>query len=181
VAAQALEVAANDVRLHGRMQVAGYNRHVIEALAEVLPKDSFAVGVRLKRNAFRELQALEEIKGTEPLGPVCQLADFPLPTVERVLSRNGTNEGPLLVCYSDMPFIESQTLRALINKHCIENAVMTLLTGSSKPPRMSYAASPGHSNQSQSLPLPSVVRPSRGGCPLEGCSARVIRDLCLCI
>jgi bifunctional UDP-N-acetylglucosamine pyrophosphorylase/glucosamine-1-phosphate N-acetyltransferase len=40
--------------------------------------------------------------------------------------------GPLLVSYSDMPFIESQTLRALMDKHCAENAVMTLLTTAQK-------------------------------------------------
>ncbi len=220
IVAQALEITASDIRIHDQIQLAGYGREIIEPLKESLPADSLAVGVRLKRNAFRTLQALESIGGNEVLDPPCRLAEISLPRFESgfsgraafdgfaaliITGGRGTRlrtsvpkglvpldkrplvdhaisalrdagarhiavvvgykddlhrhvlgedivileqseqlgtahavmiarsffegyTGPLLVSYSDMPFIESHTLRTLVDKHCADEAAMTLLT-----------------------------------------------------
>jgi len=220
VVAQALKIAASDVRLHDRMQAFGYNRKVIDDLVKTLPEDSFAVGTRLKRNSYRNIRALERIGENEPLAPIYPLSELDAPKVEDTPIRTGTKngfaaliitggrgtrlrtsvpkgliplnqrplinytldafrtagasdiavvvgykadlhapvldqdlmflkqteqngtahavmaarsyfadyEGPLLVSYSDMPLIEGEALRTLVEKHCAEDAVMTLLT-----------------------------------------------------
>ena len=220
VAAQALEVAAHDVLLHDRMQSTGISPSVIEDLARTLPEDSFAVGARLKSNAFRQVRALESQHDDAGLDPVRRLADLPFPdpperhgardahdgfaaliitagrgtrlrssvpkgliplatrplidyTIEALRTAGAMGivvvvgykeplhraylgpdypltiqaqqlgtahavmaarayfegyQGPLLVCYSDMPFIESRTLLSLVDRHRSCDADMTLLT-----------------------------------------------------
>lgn len=222
IVAQALEIAASEVRLHDCIQDAGYQHFVVEELTKTLVEDTFAVGIRLKRNVFRQLWALEGINDTASMEPISRLMDLPLPNGASTLPETGeTNQlsaliitagrgtrlrtsvpkaliplgkrpmldytfdalrgagarhiavvlgykkelhlpildndlvileqerslgtghavmsarshfqhydGPLLVCYSDMPFIESQTLRAMLDKHRAEDALMTILTTS---------------------------------------------------
>ncbi|HYL99771.1 MAG TPA: inositol monophosphatase family protein, partial [Blastocatellia bacterium] len=224
IVAQALEIAASDVRLHDGIQLAGYGGQMVDLLSETIAVDSLGVGVRLKRNAFRKLWAVAGVNRSDPLPPVRQLSDLTFPIVAAapigespedgfaaliVTGGRGTRlrtsvpkgliplgrrplieytiegmraagaakiivvvgykgdlhqavfdkdvavleqeeqlgtahavfaarqyldgyTGPLLVSYSDMPFIKTRTLRALIDTHCSENAVMTLLTADRK-------------------------------------------------
>lgn len=222
IIAQAVEVAANDIRLLDQMRQAACDVSVVTELERTLPEDAVQVGERLKRNAFRKILATKAAKKTQvsssrivttleerckdlpyQLGKIKQakngvvlviitggrstrvrttipkgiiylggkpMIDYTIEAAkeagvkdivvvvgfkkelnQKIIGDNvsyveqdvilGTGhavmqaksllsdyEGTVMVSYSDMPFITSDTLRQLVESQKREHAVMTILT-----------------------------------------------------